>query len=174
MAIVRKQFFFYLLFLILGCTSIGSVESKSLVQRGLDELSKYDGKNKDINNVRVDGLPLFIVLSLDGINEAYIREYESKGGTYNFPGYLLNALCERGKFDEALYFIQNKKINSSPFRLDKNQGSCLLTAINKQNSQAFEKFLLIAKSSSDSEVIDGEVTQLLEDRIQTLQGFLND
>lgn len=174
MVIVRKQFFFCLLFSILGCTSIASVESKSLVQRGLDELSKYDGKNKGINKVRVDGLPLILVLSLDGINEAYIREYESKGGTYNFPDYLLNALCGIGKFDEALYFIQEKKVNSSPFRLDKKQGSCLLTAINKGNSQAFEKFLLITKSSSDSEIIDDKVTQLLEDRIQTLQDFLND
>ena len=171
---IRQKIVFCLTFLSFGCASIGGVQSQSIVERGIKELSTYDGQNNDINEVRVDGLPLFIALSLNGINETSLREYERKGGEYDFPDYLLNALCERGKFEEALYFIYEKKVHVSPPKLNGNKGSCLLTAINKQNLKAFKEFLTVARASSNSEKFDEEIIQLLENRIQTLQGFTNE
>lgn len=111
---IKHKIIFLLVFLSFGCASVDDVESKSLIERGLEELSNFNGQNQDINEKRVDGLPLIIVLSLNGINEAYIREYESKGGGYNFPDYFLNALCVEDKFDDALYFIHDKKMEISP------------------------------------------------------------
>ncbi|PCK31048.1 hypothetical protein [Pseudoalteromonas piscicida] len=171
---IRQKIVFCLTFLSFGCASIGGVQSQSIVARGIEELSSYDGQSKDINEIRVDGLPLFIALSLNGINETSLREYEHKGGEYDFPGYLLNALCERGRFEEALYFIYEKKVNVSSPKLNGNKGSCLLTAINKQNSKAFEKFLVVARASSNSKKFDEEVILFLEDRIQTLRSFTNE
>jgi hypothetical protein len=150
------------------------VQSQSIVERGIEELSNYNRQNKDINEIRVDGLPLFIALSLNGINETSLREYERKGGEYDFPDYLLNALCEKGKFEEALYFIYEKKVHVSSPKINGNKGSCLLTAINKQNLKAFQKFLAVARGSANSEKFDEEISLLLEDRIQTLQGFTNE
>lgn len=164
----------YLTFLLFGCVSIGCVQSQSIVERGIEELSNYDADSKDINEITVGGLPLFIALSLNGINETFLREYERKGGKYDFPDYSLNALCDRDKFDEALYFIYEKKLNLLYIKFNKNKGSCLLTAINKQNSKAFQEFLALARASSNSDKFDEEISLLLEDRIQTLQGFTNE
>lgn len=164
---IGKSIAFVLAFVFFECVGI-----ESLVERGLEELFKYDSKQMNINEIMVDGLPLVIVLSLDGINEIYIEEYERKGGRYDFPEYFLNALCEKDKFDEALYFIYHKKMTDSPLSINGGKGRCLVTAVDKINLDAFEKFYLVAKSKNNPEKINQEIVQLLDYRIKILQGFL--
>jgi hypothetical protein len=161
-------------FLLLSCAANGFDDDSALYASAVKRLLSIEGFRDDIDDIRVNGIPLAVAISVNGIDHKLIKSYEGKGGKYRFPSYFLDVLCKSGRFEDALFFVEQKQVIIDVAEIDGKRANCILTAVEFGNLVALRRFLSSIKSASDRSSVIQQLRSILKMRIEILEDFVHE
>lgn len=126
-----------------------------------------NGADREIEKIKIQGVPLLVALSTRGINRTYLKRYKRLAGEEHITDSGINFLCTNSLFDEAIFFITNHYKSSNSNILH----SCIRAAVSQYNSEVVQRFLFINGLHYDENFINN-LDKELEQKVQMLESFI--